>query len=127
MKYKTTDREQRENNYLVVAIGYCDIQNIEKYLNANSYTCGIYGWRADFYNINGAFTISTGYQPLNFIYKNTKDNREKYEQLKKAILQLEKDIENKKFAFCKNHNYEQGKKFIIKKLDRLYTKIFLEK
>ena len=50
MKYKTTDKEQRENNSLIIDFGYCQIQNIERYLRPNAYTCGLYGWRADFTN-----------------------------------------------------------------------------
>ena len=70
MKYKTTDREQRSEKYLVVGIGYCDIQNITRFLDANAYTCGVYGWRADFYDF-GNVGISTGYAPLTFAYDKT--------------------------------------------------------
>ena len=31
-KYRTTDREQRENNGIVIGFGYCNIQNITRYL-----------------------------------------------------------------------------------------------
>lgn len=126
MKYKTTNAEQKANNYLVLSFGYCDIQNIGKYLTANAYTCGYYGWKADFYEINGALTLSTGYNPLNYLYKNTKENQEKAYLLKKEIEKLEKNIEKGKYAFCKNHDYNKGKAFLYKKIDSLYTKIFLK-
>lgn len=48
-KYKTTEREQRANNNLIISFSYCSIQNIERFLKAQAYTCGMYGWKADFY------------------------------------------------------------------------------
>lgn len=123
MKYKTTDREQRQNNALVVSFGYCEIQNIERYLNPNAYTCGTYGWRADFYNFPG-FTISTGYAPLSYAMdKSMKDCGAK---VKKEIKKLEQKLEQRAFAFQKSGNWDKGRKFITKKINGLYTKALNE-
>jgi len=90
MKYKTTDREQRNNNYLVVAFGYCSIQNVERFLSPSAYTCGVYGWRADFYNF-GNVTLSTGYAPLSFASDKLAVKRGAY--IKKKVEALNKKIE----------------------------------
>ena len=63
MKLKTTKKEIRANFYKVLSIGYCDAQYLLSYKNPFSYTCGVYGWSADFYEI-GNFCISTGYSPI---------------------------------------------------------------
>lgn len=102
IKYKTTDREQRKCNVLVIKFGYCEIRNIESFLDgANAYTHGFNGWHADFYNLNG-FTISTGYQPLKYIYKSSFTSESKltkmYDYIEKKILKLENDLsENGKY------------------------------
>ena len=85
-KYKTTDREQRENNAIVLGFSYCDIQNIERFLKPNAYTCGVYGWRADFYEFDG-FTVSTGYSPLRYISLTDYKDINAYRKTKAAILQ----------------------------------------
>lgn len=119
MKYKTTDREQKENNTLILAFGYCQIQNIERYLRANAYTCGVYGWRADFYEFSG-FTISTGYAPLEFIRYKVEKSR--YAWIKKEILKLEKKLEKHAYKFQQGGDWHKGAKFIEKKLNDLYFK-----
>lgn len=119
MKYKTTDREQRENNNTIISFGYCEIQNLERYLRANAYTCGIYGWRADFYEFNG-FTISTGYQPLSYYF--SKLNAKRGEFIKKEILKLEKKLESRRYAWQKGGDWDKGRKAINKIIEKIYMK-----
>ena len=118
MKYKTTDKEQRENNSLVLGFDYCQIQNVEKYLTPCAYTCGIYGWRADFYEFAG-FTISTGYAPLDYIYKEI-HSKKTAEKIKAEILKLEKDLEKRRYAWQKSGNCDKGRKFINEKINSIY-------
>lgn len=118
-KYKTTDKEQRDNNSLIIDFGYCDIQNIERYLKANAYTSGIYGWRADFYEFAG-FTISTGYSPLKLVRYKAENSR--YAWIKKEILKLEKKLEKRVYKFQKGGDWHKGAKFIKEKLNNLYVK-----
>ena len=47
-----------------LCLGYCDYQDVFKYLDANAYTCGVYGWNADIYEVGGNFAIVTGYRPF---------------------------------------------------------------
>ena len=63
MKLKTTNKQIRANFYKVLSIGYCDVQYLLQYKRPFAYTCGVYGWNADFYEI-GNFCISTGYRPI---------------------------------------------------------------
>lgn len=119
MKYKTTDREQRTNNNTIISFGYCEIQNIERYLSPNAYTCGIYGWRADFYEFDG-FTISTGYQPLSYYF--SKLNEKRGEFIKKEILKLEKKLEARRYAWQKSGDWDKGRKAINKMIEKIYQK-----
>lgn len=118
-KYKTTDKEQRENNTLIIDFGYCEIQNIERYLRANAYTAGLYGWRADFYEFSG-FTISTGYAPLKFMRYKVENSR--YAWIKKEILKLEKKLEKRAYKFQQGGDWHKGAKFIKEKINNLYLK-----
>ena len=67
-KIKTTARDLRARAWAVIGVGYCDIQNIERYLEAKAYTCGACGWNSDVYQMPGAHNIliSTGYRPIHF-------------------------------------------------------------
>lgn len=121
MKYKTTDKEQKQNCGMVAGFGYCQIQNIERYLTPSAYTCGVYGWRADFYEFSG-FTISTGYSPLEFLYNKTKTEKSRLEYIKKEILKLEKKLEARRYKFQKGGDWHKGHKFIIAKIEKIYLK-----
>lgn len=63
MKYKTTIRAIRENACNPRSAGYCDLQFLLRNHNANAYTCGMYGWNFDIYEIYGV-TICTGYRGM---------------------------------------------------------------
>lgn len=63
MKYRTTQKEIKNNFGLVYKVGYCELQNLFNYTNAESYTCGVYGWNADIYSYGGT-AIVTGYRPF---------------------------------------------------------------
>ena len=45
------------------SVGYCELQHLLYYKNANAYSCGVYGWSCDYYEIKG-ICISTGYSPI---------------------------------------------------------------
>ena len=120
MKYRTTDKEQRNEKYIVVGFGYCEIQNITKYLNANAYTFGAYGWRADFYDF-GNVGLSTGYGPLSFCY----DKRAKkiLPIIKKEIEKLNKKIDTlKSFKCC--YSWHKNKANLEKRIEKIIQKAF---
>ena len=91
MKIKTTAKAIRENygkNYRL-EIGYCDMQYLLRYDNPIGYTCGIYGWNFDLYDING-IAICTGYRGMpsgkNFDYSIV----HKYEEKARKIVEMHK-------------------------------------
>ena len=63
MKLQTTNKQIKSNFYKIVKIGYCEAQYLLAYKKPFAYTCGVYGWSADFYQIGNA-CISTGYRPI---------------------------------------------------------------
>lgn len=70
-KFRTTNREMM-NESVCYAVGYGDLQNLFAYKNAVAYTCGVYGWNADFYCLCDTNTyISTGYRPCGYRLKDS--------------------------------------------------------
>lgn len=64
MKFKTSKKAMKDyyggNLY---SAGYCELQYLLHYKNASAYSCGVYGWSCDYYEI-GDICISTGYSPI---------------------------------------------------------------
>lgn len=63
MKYRTTIKEICKNACNPRAVGYCDLQHLLTNHSPNAYTCGVYGWNFDVYEIYG-LTICTGYRGM---------------------------------------------------------------
>ena len=63
MKYKTTAKAIRENACNPRTVGYCDLQYLLTNHTPNAYTCGVYGWNFDVYDVYGV-TICTGYRGM---------------------------------------------------------------
>lgn len=126
IKY-TTNREQRENNSIILGFSYCSIQNIERYLNANAYTCGMYGWKADFYEIDDGVTISTGYTPLNYIsltdYKDINVYRKtKATILREGLKRIESRLNKNGYKWQKSGSWHACRENMRKVLNRLIKK-----
>lgn len=82
MKIKTT-RKAIVNGFVnVKCAGYCDLQALLYNHSPIAYTCGIYGWNFDVYEVYGV-TICTGYR--NMPGKRLEGIRE-YEDKARAIL-----------------------------------------
>ena len=62
MKKHITQRDTKNSNHIVLGIGYCDLQNILKYLSPIAYNAGRDGWNYDLYYINDKYSIVTGYR-----------------------------------------------------------------
>ena len=127
-KYRTTDKEQRENNVIVLGFGYCEIQNITRFLNPNAYTAGVFGWRADFYEMDG-YTISTGYSPLNYISKTGfKDidafRTTKAEILRSELMKLEKKLDKKFYKWQNSGSWTYCHKKLLQILARIERKAY---
>ena len=70
LKAKVTKKEVLESYYNVISIGYCSAQFLLNALEPQFYTCGIYGWNADVYQIDYNTAIVTGYRPFGNLDKN---------------------------------------------------------
>lgn len=46
----------------VYKVGYCELKVLDV-LSPIGYTCGVYGWNCDVYNVNG-YILTTGYRPF---------------------------------------------------------------
>ncbi len=111
MKLKATKSEMRSSTKW--GFSYCSIQNLLYYENAVAYSCGVYGWSCDYYNINGVI-ISTGYAPIG--------KTPKYETVRKYDLRAEKVIS----AFNKKTYDKRSYKTLKKQLNNLTIKMLEE-
>lgn len=88
MKFKTTAKAIRNEGGRIVSAGYCDLQHLLWHTEPIAYTCGIYGWNFDVYNVNG-LTICTGYRGM---VGRTANNIREYNERAKAILAWDNKI-----------------------------------
>ena len=63
MKFKTTARDIRNGYCNKLSIGYCDMQNLLLNRTPIAYTCGVYGWNFDVYDVDG-IAVCTGYRGM---------------------------------------------------------------
>lgn len=63
MKYKTTRKSVVENSTNIIAVGYCGADHLLRGIEPRAYTCGMYGWNFDVYEVHG-LTICTGYRGM---------------------------------------------------------------
>lgn len=63
MKYKTTVKALRESANNLRCAGYCDLSHLLQNHSPVAYTCGVYGWNFDVYEVYG-LTICTGYRGM---------------------------------------------------------------
>lgn len=104
MKYKTTRKAVVNHAGRLVCAGYGDLQNLLSTREPTAYTCGVYGWNFDVYEVNG-LTICTGYRGMPGRRANSirefeakaeairRDYTMKYEDMKAAL-------ENLLLEFC---------------------------
>ena len=63
MKFKTTTKAIREGSCNLRCAGYCDLCHLLRGHEPVAYTCGVYGWNYDVYEVYG-LTICTGYRGM---------------------------------------------------------------
>ena len=63
MKYKTTRKAIVNGCNNVKCAGYCDLSYLLQNHSPVAYTCGVYGWNFDVYDVYGV-TICTGYRGM---------------------------------------------------------------
>lgn len=85
MKKEKITKKQIMNGFKnIISCGYCEIQSLLQYKEANYYTTGTYGWNSDIYIINKDTAIVTGYRPFGNI--RNYDVSKKYEEEARKIL-----------------------------------------
>lgn len=109
MERKLRMKEVKECYNNIISVGYCGAWYLLKCINREGWTCGVYGWNADVYEIDNSTAIVTGYRPFGDIYNHelTKEYNEK----------ARKVWENKKMK------YETKNKKVKKLLDEYINKI----
>lgn len=82
MKTKTTRTEMYNfwGKERVIELGYCAIQSITPYLRETHYTCGVYGWNANIYELDN-FAICTGYRPFGTYDRRLSDYCERWNNI----------------------------------------------
>lgn len=83
MKFKTTAKAIRNGSVNPVSVGYADLQTLLRFKDPNAYTCGIYGWNFDVYEVYGV-TICTGYRGM---VGRRADGIREYEEKARAIVE----------------------------------------
>ena len=104
MKIRLKEKQIKEGFKNIITAGYCDIRYLFYYREPDYNTCGVYGWKADFYKINNTTIISTGYSPIDGI-RDYKTNEKYEEKARKIVL-----------------NYGMKYETKVKKLDKLIEK-----
>lgn len=63
MKSKTTKKAIVNGCANIKCAGFCELQNLLSNHHPTAYTCGVYGWNFDVYDVYGV-TICTGYRKM---------------------------------------------------------------
>ena len=62
-KIKMTRKAITQNFGNIRCAGFCDLQNLLSNHEPGAYTCGVYGWNFDVYDVHGV-TLCTGYRRM---------------------------------------------------------------
>lgn len=124
MKVKVTKKEILESYCQVISVGYCDLWYLLKGKDPNFYTCGVYGWNADIYDLGNGIALVTGYRPFgnikaSFNRLTTKYNEKAreiwhngdipYDKQKKKVEKLLDKFVRECMEFIKQENYGRKK------------------
>lgn len=60
--FKTTRKQAKESNTIVLAVPSCFLQHAMNYESRIAYNKGVNGWNFDLYQLNGTYSIVTGYR-----------------------------------------------------------------
>lgn len=63
MKYRTTRKAIVNGCINIKCVGYSDLYHLLRNHEPSAYTCGVYGWNFDVYEVYGV-TICTGYRGM---------------------------------------------------------------
>ena len=111
MEVRLKEKQVRDNFIGIIPIGYCDLYYTLKAKGRCGWTCGVYGWNSDIYDLGNGYAISSGYRPIGNI-KKPNGIIAKYEKKEKAI-------ENDK----RYKNWESRQKALVKLLDKFVKEV----
>lgn len=105
MKYKTTRKAIVNGSVNVRCAGYCDLSYLLCNHSPIAYTCGVYGWNFDVFEVYGV-TICTGYRNmpgkrLDGIGEHEKKAREIWENYSTPYETKKEETEKLLQEFCK--------------------------
>lgn len=109
MKFQTTRKAIKANYGTILEVGYCDLQTLLRYKDADAYTCGVYGWNADIYILDGV-AIVTGYRPFG--------NYSNYDLVR------EYELKARKIADDYNIDWETRRDAVNELLDEFVNKVY---
>lgn len=84
-KIKVSQKTIKEGWKNVICIGYCNIQYLLYYMDADFFTARREGWGADIYKIDYNTAIVTGYAPFGNIRPDY-DLQQKYDRLAREVV-----------------------------------------
>lgn len=87
MKVKVTKRQVLNNYWQVISVGYCDLQTLLRFKDANYYTSGVYGWNCDIYDLGNGVALTTGYRPFGNLKASYYHITSKYEKKAKKVME----------------------------------------
>ena len=64
MKYRTTAKAVQQGYPNIISVGYCGAYHLLKGIEPKAYTCGVYGWNFDVYEIDWNTAVCTGYRGM---------------------------------------------------------------
>ena len=94
-KIKVNKKDILNSYKNVICVGYCNAQYLLSGKNKKFYTCGVYGWNADIYEIDYKTCIVTGYRPFGNIDSNYKILQKYEDKARKIILDYSIDYEKR--------------------------------
>lgn len=105
VKIKMTRKAITQNFGNILYAGFCDLQNLLSNHEPVAYTCGVYGWNFDVYDVYGV-TLCTGYRRMP---GKSADGIEEYEAAAARIRrdgtriyeERQKEVEKLLMEFCK--------------------------
>ena len=105
MKYKTTTKALRAGSCNLRCAGYCDLSYLLRGHEPIAYTCGMYGWNYDVYEVYG-LTICTGYRGmsgkrLEGIAEYEKKAMTAWDNYNKSYEERREEVEKLLHEFCK--------------------------
>lgn len=59
-----TKKQVVDGSAKVFSAPYCRLQNTLAYQSPIAYTCGVYGWNCDVYDLGYNISLTTGYAPF---------------------------------------------------------------